>query len=486
MPRSRKRHAMLALVAVPAVLSAGLAVGLAIGASAGALGGEPITGEPLRDPPVLRSRDGRLAVTFTAKGATTRIGGRRVVTWAYNGLAPGPTLEVRPGDRLQITNRNGLPGQPTNLHVHGMHVSPRGHGDNVFVNTPSGATFVNRYDIPDDHIPGEYWYHPHRHMYVDQQVSAGMAGTIIVRGGWEDQPALSSLRTRQMVLQQFQVTPDGQVVRGTMTSDAPTYTYVNGQLKPVVDIRPGELQRWRLSNLQGDSFVRIRVPDGMRAWLIATDGNPLARPQRVYEMLIPPAGRRTILVRAGAPGESVMRNEPWGTGFQAIPEQDLLTVRTAGPRRAGQGLPARIGDMPNLRRAQVARRRTVQFSMGAPGPNGMPVFLINGRRYEQWGRRNLASMRLGTVEEWTLTNTTDEYHPFHIHLQPFQVMSVNGQPVRGVMYRDTVPIPPMVNGVPGTVVIRQRYTDFTGRFVIHCHILFHEDNGMMAPVQVVR
>lgn len=482
----RRRKAMLALVVVPAVAGGGMVVGLALGASAGALGGEPVTGEPLREPPVLRSRNGRLAVTFTAKGYTTRIGGRRVATWAYNGLMPGPTLEVRPGDRLQITNRNGLPAQPTNLHVHGMHVSPKGHGDNVFVNNPSGGTFVNRYDIPRNHIPGVYWYHPHRHGYVDQQVSAGMAGTIVVRGGWEEQPDLALIRTRQMVFQQFQVAADGQVVRGSMpAADTPSYTYVNGQLKPVVDIRPGELQRWRLSNLQGDSFMRVQVPTGMRAWLIATDGNPTARPQRVYEMLIPPAGRRTILVRGGAPGQVAMQNVPWGSGFQAIPQQDLFTVRTAGTRVTGQPLPSVIGDMPDLRQSTVARRRTMQFSESAPGADGTPAFLINGRRYEDWGNSNIASMKLGTVEEWTLTNTSDEYHPFHIHVQPFQVVSINGVPVKGVEYRDTVPIPPMVDGVPGRVVIRQRYTDFTGRFVIHCHILFHEDHGMMAPVRVV-
>jgi suppressor of ftsI len=485
MARLPKRYAMLGLVAVPAVLSAGMVVGLAIGASAGALGGEPVTNEPLRDPPVLRSRDGSLAVTLTGKGVTTRLAGRRVVTWAYNGRAPGPTLEVRPGDSLQIASRNGLPAQPTNLHVHGMHVSPRGHGDNVFVSTPSGGTFVNRYAIPLNQIPGEYWYHPHRHGYVDQQVSAGMAGTIIVRGGWADQPGLSRLRTRQMTFQQFQVTPEGQVARGTMSSDAPTYTYVNGQLKPVVDIRPGELQRWRLANLQGDSFLRVRVPPGLKAWLIATDANPLARAERVYEMLIPPAGRRTLLVRGGSGGDAPVQNVPWGSGFQAIAQQDLLTVRTRGARMSGQPVPARIGDMPDLRDATVARKRTVRFSMGLPEPNGTPVFHINGRRYEQWGRANLASMRLGTVEEWTLTNFTDEYHPFHIHIQPFQVVSINGTPVKGVQYRDTMPIPPRANGMPGKVVIRQRYTNFTGRFVIHCHILFHEDHGMMAPVRVV-
>ena len=487
MPRaSMKKRAMTALVVVPAVAAGTLAVGLSVAASRGELGGEPVTGQPLVEPPVLKSRGGRLAVTFDARTSVVSIGGRKVGTWAYNSMAPGPTLEVFRGDYLQITNRNNLPEQPSNLHTHGLHVSPEKQGDNVFVNTPSGAAFTNKYNIPDDHIPGEYWYHPHRHMFTNQQVGAGMAGMIYVRANTPEERELDRYRTRLMVFQQFQV-DNGKVVAAGQKSTAPTYTYVNGQLKPVASLRPGEIQRWRLANLQAGSFIRIPVPEGMKAWLISTDGNPTSRPIPLSDMLIPPAGRRTILVRAQSAGELTVQNIPWGSGFQAIPQQDLFTARVAGTPVVGAKLPALRVVMPDLRGEPVHNSRTVQFSVGTPAPGSTaPNFVINGMNYDQWGKKNLALMKLNTVEEWTLTNTTDEYHPFHIHVQPFQVVSVNGQPVKGVEYRDTVPIPPMVNGVPGKVVIRQRYTDFTGRFVFHCHILFHEDNGMMAPVRVVR
>lgn len=482
--RSKKR-VMTAMVVVPAVAAATLAIGLSVAASQGALGGDPITGQALKEPPVVRSKNGRLDVTFTAKATIARLGGRNVGAWAYNSMVPGPTLELNQGDSLQVTTLNRLPGEPTNLHTHGLHVSPAGHGDNVFVNSPSGNAFTNKYTIPKDHIPGVYWYHPHRHMYATGQVSAGLAGMIVINGNTKRERQLAPYRTRMMVFQKFQV-QDGQVVPFGATSTAPKLTYVNGQLQPVVDMAPGEIQRWRLANLQANDFLRIPVPKGMTAWLISTDANPTDRPIPVYEMLIPPAGRRTILVRKDAPGDISLQNIPWGEGPQAIAQQDLFTTRTSGARKE-QALPKMGATLPDLRGIPVANSRNVRFSMGAPLPGAtLPQFLINDMNYDSWGNKNLASIKLNTVEEWTFTNTTAEYHPFHIHIQPFQVISVNGVPVKGVEYRDTMPIPPMENGVPGKVVIRQRYTDFTGRFVIHCHILVHEDLGMMAPVQVVK
>jgi len=476
---------MTALLILPAAVAGTAAVGLSVAASQGSLGGEPITGQALKEPVVVRAKGGRLEVTFTAKSTIARIGGRNVRTWAYNSMAPGPTLELSRGDYLQIKNVNLLPNQPTNLHTHGLHVSPKGQGDNVFVNSPSGNTFTNKYKIPMDHIPGVYWYHPHRHMYVNSQVSAGMAGAIVIKANTKQELALEKYRTRMMVFQQFQV-QDGMVVAPGQKSTAPKLTYVNGQLQPVVDMRPGEIQRWRLANMQSNAFIRLQVPDGMKAWMINTDANATSRPIPVDDMLIPPAGRRTILIRKDAAGDIAVQNIPWGEGAQAIPQQDLFTARTSGTR-VSQSLPRMAATMPDLRGIPVANSRTVTFSVGAPLPgSSTPQFLINDMNYDSWGSKNLAVMKLNTVEEWTLTNTSRDYHPFHIHIQPFQVLSINDAPVKGVDYRDTVPIPPMVNGVPGTVVIRQRYTDFTGRFVIHCHILFHEDNGMMAPVQVVR
>ena len=481
-----KRAKMLTLLVVPAVGAAVLAAGLSIAISAGALGGDPVTGEALREPPVLRAKDGKLSVTLNAKQSITTLGGRSIQTPAvYNGSIPGPTLIVRPGDHLQILSKNGLT-QPTNLHTHGLHVSPKGHGDNVFINTPPGATFTNEYEIPKDHIPGVYWYHPHRHMYVNDQVVGGMAGAIIVEGAAESLPEIKDARRRVMIFEQFQVGSDGVLVPFGEKNPAPVNTYINGQLQPVIDIRPGEIQIWRLLNLNGDAFLRLQIPVGLEAWLAASDGTPLNRVRGVRSMLLAPAARRTILVRAKATGDIALNSIDWGAGLQFAKGAQMATVRVAGARRADQQLPGKVFDMPDLRGEPVAAKRTVQFSIEPQPAPDPPQFLINGMNYDSWGKTNLAKMKLNTVEEWTLTNTSSEYHPFHIHIQPFQVISINGVPEKGLTYRDTVAIPPAVDGVPGQVVIRQRYTDFTGRFVIHCHILFHEDHGMMAPVEVVK
>ncbi len=486
MNRPSKRTVMLASVAVPAIAAAVFAAGISIAVSAGALGGEPVTGEALREPKVVRSKDGVLSVTLDARASVTTLGGRQVQSpGVYNDSIPGPTLVVRPGDRLKIITKNGLK-QPTNLHTHGLHVSPKGNGDNVFVNTPPGATFTNQYDIPKDHIPGVYWYHPHRHMFVDDQVASGMAGAIIVEGIWDDLPEVKAMRTRLMEFQQFQVGTDGQVVPAGQASDAPMRTYVNGQLQPAIDIRPGEIQRWRMGNFSTDGFLRIQIPEGIEAWLAGTDGTPLNRMKRVRSMLLSPASRRTILVRARSAGDIPFGTIDFGSGFQATKGEQLATVRVAGAHHTDQSLPGKLYDMPDLRTERVAARRTVQFSVQAQPKPEPPLFLINGMHYDDWGKKNLAVMKLNTVEEWTLTNTSTDYHPIHIHIQPFQVISINGVPQKGRDYRDTVPVPPAVDGVPGTVVIRQKYTDFTGRFVFHCHILFHEDHGMMAPVKVVK
>lgn len=477
-PHRRRTRTAAAMVVGAATVAGAAACGLAIAASASPLGGTPITGQPLVDPPVLASRDGLLATALEARTSVTHIAGRRVVSGVYNGLYPGPTLQVRPGDRLRVADVNRLAGEPTNLHVHGMHVSPAGHGDNVFVNLPTGHTFVNDYLIPRDQLPGLYWYHPHRHMYVESQVYGGMAGAIVVRGSVDELPGIAGRRERVMVMTRTEVGSNGRVVPVDRAPSASLRTYINGQLRPVMHIRPGEVQRWRILNAQADDFLRLAL-DNHTFWMVGSDGSPETRPVPVTTMLIPPGGRREVLVRGGAAGTSPLRTLAWGSGFQKVKPTVLATVKTDGARITGQRLPGHLYDLPDLRRATVARHRRVEFSMLARA-SGPPEFRINGKTYHQVQNTDIFTMKRGTVEEWTLTNVTDEYHPFHIHVNPFQVIAINGVPVKGIDYRDTVPIPP-----GGSVTIRTRLTDFTGRFVIHCHILFHEDHGMMAPVRVV-
>ena len=476
---SRRPRTALAVIGAATVAAGLMATGFALAASRGALGGAPVTGQPLLDPPVRASVDGVLRTTLTNSAAAVQIGGRRYVSGAvYEGRLPGPTLVVRPGDRLVITQRNRLPADSTNVHVHGLHVSTAPGHDNVFLRLRAGHDYVNTYDIPRDQYGGTYWYHPHWHMTVDSQTYNGMAGAIVVRGPVDDLPGIAGRRERTMVFQRLQLGDDGRVVPIDRLDESKAQTFVNGQLQPVIDIRPGEVQRWRIVNAQSDDFLRLAI-DGQYFTLIGTDGTPEQQPLPTSIMLIPPGGRRTVLVRGGPAGVRALRTLAWGSGFQQVMPAVLATVRSAGTSPGTQPLPGHLASTPDLRRSAVAARRTVEFSEST-GESGAPLFLINGRTYDQWGTSDMFTMKRGTVEEWTLRNASNEWHPFHIHVNPFQIVAINGVRQAGVRYADVVPVPP-----GGSVVIRQRFLDFTGRFVVHCHILFHEDHGMMAPVRVV-
>ncbi len=137
-------------------------------------------------------------------------------------------------------------------------------------------------------------------------------------------------------------------------------------------------------------------------------------------------------------------------------------------------LPTSLGPLPDIPASEVDAHRTFVFSESSNGNE----FYINGEQFNH-DKVNVTAT-LGDTEEWLITNVSGEQHPFHIHVNDFQVISVNGQPYDAKSFQDTVPLP-----VHGEVVIRQRYADYTGKFVYHCHILAHEDNGMMGLIEVV-
>ena len=191
-------------------------------------------------------------------------------------------------------------------------------------------------------------------------------------------------------------------------------------------------------------------------------------------LLLPPGKRFDVLVTWPEAGSYKLRTLTYNQGPEGdvYGERVLMTVNVAGEAVATPSQPTTMGTLPDLQDAEVAERRTVVFSEA----NKAGKFFING---EQFNGRTMYTPKLGTVEEWTLKNVTGEDHPFHIHVNDFQVMSVNGKPYDAASLQDIVKIP-----AKGEVVIRQRFADFTGKFVFHCHILAHEDNGMMAIVDV--
>jgi FtsP/CotA-like multicopper oxidase with cupredoxin domain len=447
------------------------------------------------------------------------------------------------GDEVDVHLVNGL-AEPTNLHVHGLHVLPDENHDNIFLHVLAGATQDYEYKLPRGHDAGAFWYHPHLHEHVSRQIFGGLSGAIIVQGKLDRK--LAGVPQRLMMIQSTELcdqnrAPDGTPVAGghsapfaltpMSASDPETsgsepctvpghviakessnerYTplLINGAINPRVDIQPGEIQRWRIFNANNNRIVVLSL-EGQAFNVIAMDGNTLRRPASTRIMRIGPGSRREVLVRGGRPDSYRMTALPFaqfpGGGRPdttsknggPTPNQTVLTVVSSG-RRAHDRFPRGLLPAPveDLRGAHVDRRRTICFAEANPADDtagdtvdpcksppdskfgAITEFKLNGLVFHD--DNPPISMELDSIEEWTLINSNTEWHTFHIHINPFQVISINGRRVSHLEYKDNVEMPPN-----SRIVIRMHPKDFVGKFVFHCHVTTHEDNGMMAPVEVV-
>lgn len=449
----------------------------------------PVSGLPLSEPQQVHARDGVLRVTLDVERRTISVSGSDVVAQPFNGSLSGPTLHVRPGDTIVVRFRNATP-QDTNIHYHGMHVSPRRRSDNVFRTFRPGTTVTSKIVLPKDHSPGTYWYHAHFHGLTDPQVMGGMSGLIVVEGLERLLPKeLRSIPQREIALRDLQTasgTPGIAALAGAeIDAQAPTTRLVNGLLRPRATLRAGRPELWRIANIGSDLFYKVAL-EGHRFTVIAEDGSPLWRTRTARELVMPPGKRFDVIVEPREAGEYRFRTLAYPQeGFEKLPTVDLMDVEVSDASGAAARMPRvpRRLDTPAgpITGRPVAERRTFTFSFGS---GKAFTARINGQVFDP-AETNVAPV-VGTVEEWTLRNVTGEEHPFHIHVNDFQVMSVNGRPYRARNLQDVVIIPKQEHGRPGEVVVRIPFDRYTGHFVFHCHILGHEDAGMMMTVQVRR
>ncbi|KUG57253.1 multicopper oxidase family protein [Nesterenkonia jeotgali] len=488
------RRQLLALGAVGAGAAAVGAGGLWWTSSRG---GETLGGDrALLQPEVLTSRDGVLDLALEAAPTRVRIGAREASVQAFNSSLPGPTLRVRGGDTLRVAMTNGLEA-PTNLHVHGLHVSPEGNGDNPFVSIEPGESFDYEYVLPQDHAPGTYWYHPHRHGHVADQIAAGLYGAIVV----EDPDPVPVARERVLVVSD--ITLDGS---GNLTEVSPPQrmmgregetVLVNGQVRPEAAAAPGERELWRVVNACPSRYLHLTL-DGQGLRVLGRDVGRMPEPVEMTEVTLAPGNRVELLVDTRE-GTSTLRTAPVDRGSMGgmmggdTPGDgpgddepiDLLILEVTGDP-AGEPGPVPAGTaLRDLRDEPVGARRTIDFAMdmgmggmgGMGGPGGMMSFTIDGREFD--AERTDQRAQVGTVEEWTLTNSSPMDHPMHLHVWPMQVMSEDARDVSGPRWQDVVNIPAF-----GEVTVRVAFEDFGGRTVYHCHILDHEDLGMMGTIEV--
>jgi len=413
------------------------------------------------------------------------IAGQSVLAKVYGDSFSAPTLMVSPGDLVRIKLVDHL-DEPTNLHFHGLYVSPSGHADNIFVSVNPGRSFQYAFRLPRSAPTGTFWYHSHEMVPMDEmgrypdtfseeQVFDGLSGLIEVRGLNQDLPrALRGIPQRYLALRDVQIA-GGQIVSTNINSDAPTTHLVDGQLDPRITIAPGQTELWHIANIGADIFYRLALP-GHTFEVIAQDGHPVIHAEPATTLLLPPGKRWDVLVRGGSRGVSKLETLFYNEGDDHYPERTLATLVTTGRARPATRMPSVISwASVDLGMAHVARRRVVVFSENRAGTR----FFIDGQSYDP-SKINFHA-RLGTVEQWAVLNHTDETHPFHMHTYPMQLMSVNGVPTTFNGYQDEIVLPPH-----GYVVMRINFAHYTGETVFHCHILAHEDAGMMANIEVSR
>jgi FtsP/CotA-like multicopper oxidase with cupredoxin domain len=355
----------------------------------------------------------------------------------------------------------------------------------VFLHVHPGHTQHYSIKIGPGNQPGTYWYHSHMHELSEHQLMGGLSGLIIIDGARKHLGrALSAITERTISLKHIQIVNGGTPTDDNgikMAADKPGYPspnvrLVNGLLLPTLTIHPGEVQLWHIANIGADAFYKLAL-DGNRFIVLSQDANSLDHPQARKTLLIPPGNRFDVLVVGPKKGVTRLRTLPYAQGDATFPERVLATLRSAGPRRATPPLPTAFLHDDRLDNAPIAKRRIFTFDEGGTGADFH--FLINQQVFD--ANRVDARVKLGTTEEWTLLNTTEADHPFHIHVDNFQIMSINGVPYHAHNVQDTGIIPKH-----SWMVIRIAFDDWVGKFVFHCHILGHEDLGMMKTVLVYK
>lgn len=445
-----------------------------------------------------------------------------------------PTLRVNPGDTLilgiknlihdaDLTQTMKMP-QPagqvcgdsgpitissTNVHFHGLNVSPHCHSDDVITTLiePGTPGFQYQIHFPEQQPPGLYWYHPHIHGFTEFQVNGGAAGAIVVNGIEKYAPEVAGLIERVFTIRQQYLVP---------WIPGPYQLSLNYQVaafpnspSPIIEMKPGEKQFWRVVNATIQDFMPLQFlvngsPTEME--LVGYDGYPLETPRMQKTILIPPAGRAEFIVQAPTTGNASFLTENYSTGPTGNPdlEQTLANIKLVNnstnpnsnvtPTRMP---PASAPTMPlkyaNLSSAPITANRKLYFSEEFGGTNGPIQFYITvdgqKQRVFEPNEKPAIVTKVGAVEEWTIENRALETHAFHMHQIHFKLLEVDGKPVSDQDLRDTIEIP-FWEG-PGTpyhsvkVLMDFRDPTIAGTFVFHCHILLHEDLGMMHKIQVL-
>jgi len=488
--------------------------------------------------------------------------GRMVFCFQTPGGVEGPTLNLNPGDQLNISTTNNVPKgtaveqvsnssnscgdlemytSSENIHYHGTTTSPDCHQDQVIHTViNSGQTFQYNVPFPSYIPPGLYWYHTHIHGIAEPTVQGGASGALIVEGIQNYDPSLAGMPYRLLLIRDQPLAGFGSGSPGSGTGSpgntcsgssnvtpswdldinyvplefqAATCTYTPA----VIEMKPSQQELWRVCNCGADTILDIQILNGegepQPLKLVSLDGVPIGSqngaqqgsPETVTDILLAPASRAEFVVTAPRFGQTaslVTLNIDTGPDGDVDPTRTIAMIKTDNPTRlpaipgVNKWVSASIPASQQLANQTPTIHRTLYFSEvleDPSNPNSPTNFYItvDGATPVLFDPNNPPAIitRQGAIEDWTIQNTALENHEFHFHQLHFLVLSQRGfsVPQEIGQFLDMIQIPYYSGSGPYpsvTVRLDFRGVDI-GDFVYHCHILGHEDGGMMAIIRVL-
>lgn len=440
---------------------------------------------PLPIPPPAPSTvgvDGVRRFTLRAQaGHTEMLRGVRTATWGYDGSVLGPTLRARRGERVAVTVTNDLP-EPTSVHWHGMHVPAAADGGPHQMITP-GAVWTPSWTVAQQ--AATLWYHPHPHGATERHVQRGLAGFFLI----DDDPADAldlpkdyGVDDIPLVIQDRRFTADGAIDESDATDVGLLGDTIvtNGIAGAHLDVTT-ERVRLRVLNGSAGRLYHLALGDGRSFQLIATDGGLLPEPVALSRIQLSPGERAEIVVTVRASENVTLRSLPIGdrAGIDRAGEFGfddtfaILDLRAADTLRPATAVPAALVPLRPLAAATTAPTRSFELRW----------FMINNRRMDM--NRIDMTIPVDTTEVWSVRNEDNWPHNFHIHDVQFQILAVDGNPPPPALsgWKDTVYTAP---GVTYTLAMHfADHTDPTFPYMYHCHLLHHEDQGMMGQFLVL-
>ncbi|MCW2790693.1 MAG: mco [Aeromicrobium sp.] len=429
------------------------------------------------------------------QGKSQFLAGQTTSTFGANGDYLGPTLRAKSSDSVQIRVTNDL-GETTTLHWHGMHL-PAAMDGGPMQTIENNATWSPKFTIRQS--AATLWYHPHMMGDTLRQVGMGLVGLFILD---DDDPTQKQLPHTYgvddipLILQAQTFDSEGQFVldngnrRGGRNNGGRATTLVNGAISPTIDT-PDPRLRLRLLNASSQEIYTLGLADGATFHQIASDGGLLPKPVPLSQLRLAPAERAEIVVEVPASGGTVLQSLDRNDGGRggrggdnAAPTGPLLTINPAQQKStAGAPLPATLTTIKRLTSTSATQSRDFILA----GDDRDPT--INGQSMTSMAdlmdMSNTIQVKLDTVEVWNLINRSNDTHVFHVHNTQFQILQRDGAPpaANESGHKDTVVVQP-----DETVSIILRFTDYSDPntpYMYHCHLLNHEDNGMMGQFVVV-